>query len=178
MGDSSDRKRKSSSEPAGRSKRRRVLGVEHLSAFLERHARLVRSSGQKLSAEDYHNSRRLCYDEDHERGLFRRYEPLTGRDLYEWQRCQYALSKKVDLVQHHERPDCDGWSKEKGAGVLGPLLARCGCPFSMLGSYYVWLVDPKFCEVSTTVNGHRQVLKHGMRHDCEAEHGPETNCTD
>ena len=76
-----------------------------------------------------------------------RYDPFLGRDVYSWHRCQYALSKKVDLVQHHEPPSCDGWSKERGVGVLGPLLARCGCPFEIRSKSYVWLVDPKEVEV-------------------------------
>lgn len=131
-----------------------------LDPFLDRHRDLLSAGGTKLSAEEYHSSRRVCYDEDHERGLYVRYDPLLGRDVFSWHRCQYALSKKVDITQHHERPDCDGWSKEKGVGVLGPLLARCGCPFEIRSRRYVWLVDPKDKVVEV---GGKQI-RHGDEH--------------
>lgn len=62
--------------------------------------------------------------------------------MLNWARCQYTLSCKVDLVQHHDPPWCDGWSRERGVGVLGPVLARCGCPFEIRGKQHVWMVDP------------------------------------
>lgn len=80
------------------------------------------------------------------------------------------MSKKVDLVQHHERPDCDGWSKERGVGVLGPLLARCGCPFEIREKKYIWLVDPKDREVEVEVEGgEKKIVKNGTVHDVVKE---------
>lgn len=154
--------------PEGRRSKRRRLAVEALSDFLEKHKALVRSSGSRVEQWEYHNSFRVCYDWDRERGLFRKYDPVVGRDVYTWQRCQYALSRKVKLEQHHERPDCDGWSKEKGVGVTGPLLARCGCPFVLQEKKWVWLVDPKELQVEVKTEDGARRIRHGELAGVEA----------
>lgn len=86
--------------------------------------------------------------------------------MFTWARCQYTLSRKVRLIQHHETPNCDGWSKERGVGVLGPLLARCGCPFEAREQTWVWLVDPRDKEVVVDrPDGEPMRIKHGRELD-------------
>jgi hypothetical protein len=149
-------------DDGGRAERGKRARTE-LHAFLERHLDLVRSSGQRLSADDYHTSRRVLYDDERERGLFVRYDALLGRDVYAWHRCQFALCRKVKVVQTHEVPWCDGWSKERGVGVTGPLLMRCGCPFRKLGEEHVWLVDPRDKVAEVEVEGRTVEVRHGTK---------------
>lgn len=145
------------------------LALGRLEAFCRTHARLQQAATSALhfTSDAYHGSYMLP---EHTNGgglrLFRRYDPLAGKDVCVWARCVYACGRRVDVEQLHV-PGCDGWDKGGGAlSFTSRHLARCGCPVEMRKSRYVWLIMPKtetveLEEYGTVVHG-KEVVKENV----------------
>jgi hypothetical protein len=141
-----------------------------LHRFLVRHGVICTpGTGRELDNNSYFSSRCLVYDTDRERGLFRTYNCQTGTVDIAWDRCQYALSARVDFHQQH-RADCTGAPVQPALTLVGQALQRCGCPFTTYNRRPVWLVYPKdktVCHVDGRVieNG----LSEGQEVQCRME---------
>lgn len=72
--------------------------------------------------------------------LFKRFDVSEGRDVYEWAGGLFAPCRRVSL-KHDHAPGCDGWDKS-GLTHTDRILARCGCPVTITGSRWIWMVTP------------------------------------
>lgn len=132
---------------------------EHLAAVLA-HCRAHSDRGAvRLTAEQYHDSRRLA---GHANGggmhLYARYDPESGRDRRFWASAVYALARRAETEQRHVN-GCTGFAP--GMGFLGRVLGRCGCPVRVTSSRYVWLVNPP----DVAVEHEGRELRNGTEHD-------------
>lgn len=122
--------------------------------------------GRRLTPEHYHTAARVCYDFEHERGLWKRYDPERGTYVFLWARCIFALCRKLELVQDHVDAACTGFA---GAGPgASPVqrMRRCGCPVLVKRERHVWLVEPRDTHVYQEWEpGRFRTLRHGQ--DCE-----------
>jgi hypothetical protein len=111
---------------------------------------------------EYHSSRRLCTLDDPGIALFIRYNPLTGKMETGWERCQYALARRVSIDCQH-RPHCNGFAEVKPNSLMGRFLATCDCPNKVVVNDYVWLVDPPDREARhVDEEGRAHVVRNGI----------------
>lgn len=136
----------------------RILG-----RFLERHRRLVASCGQRLSSDRYHTVTRVCYDDDHERGLWKRWDPERGTYVFLWARCVYALCRRVQLETRHLVGTCTGFAGAGPGASVVQRMRRCGCPFEVKELRHVWLVEPRAFQVREEWEpGRFRTIRHGQ----------------
>jgi len=146
---------------------RREEGDDDLNRFLRKHYLISRTNGgHQLDNNSYFSSRCLYYDTLRERGLFQTYNCWTGEVDIGWDRCQYALSARVNFNQQH-RPDCTGGPLKPAPTVMGQALQRCGCPFTTFNRRPVWLVYPKDKIVELT---NQRIILNGASEGEEEQH--------
>lgn len=112
-----------------------------LERFLTRHLHLLAAGCELVSANDYNTTRRVATDADHERCLFKRYNPVVGRDELWWARAQVACCKKMDVRTVH-REGCTGKPDETIYDPLEARMRRCDCPVTVTRPRHIWRVDP------------------------------------
>jgi hypothetical protein len=85
----------------------------------------------------------VCYDEAHERGLWKRYDPERGCYVFLWARCIFALCRKLELAREHVTSTCTGFLGAGPTATVAQRMQRCGCPVAVKKERYVWLVEPR-----------------------------------
>lgn len=106
-----------------------------------------------MSFADYQQTTRVCYLDPPEWGLFKTFDGETGRWVFRWDRCQYALGRRVDLEVEHA-PDCPHAARADAHRRMG-----CQCRLDARVTGFFWLVDPRDKEVESG----EEVVRHGER---------------
>lgn len=96
--------------------------------------------GTEIPIHEFSCTRRIAYDDDHERGLYKSWNQLEQKFEYMWTRCQYAHTKRVAMKQEHME-GCEGYGVG-GASMLGRLV-KCVCPLLLTDPQPIVLFDPK-----------------------------------
>lgn len=130
--------------------------------MLEKRLDITRpKSGRRLYLHEYQNSRRIAFLEGPRIGLFCRYDPVTSRHEATWERCQFAMARKVKIECHHKE-GCTGFADRKPNALMGRFLRTCDCPDQTVLNSYVWLVDPKDATPEfIDEEGEKHVVTHG-----------------
>lgn len=109
----------------------------------------------------YHSSRRICNHPELDLSLFSRYDPVAGKTVVTWERCQYTIGRRLRIECSH-RDGCNGFAQNKPQSLMGRFLRTCDCPDQVVFTNYIWMVDPKDVEVQHVAeDGSVHRLRHG-----------------
>lgn len=131
-------------------KMKRKFFWDKIEDHCHRHLVMVKEQGSLISSAEWQQGRRIAYDHDHERGLFKISTPVweNGDYVYQymWSRCIYTRSMRAEYVQEHLTNNCDGWDHDvtPGTGAVAKAMNRCGCPIRVTHRIPCVLKDPNY----------------------------------
>lgn len=138
---------------------------------LHRHRRITQPlAGTKLTQQQYQSTQRVCYLDDLNIGLFKTYDAENHEYRFSWDRCQFALARKVKIEYEH-KDGCKGFAGAGANSFIGRLMRLCDCPMTAVGRNFVWLVDPRDKEASwKNKTGTEIQIIHGVEHVSPLDH--------
>jgi hypothetical protein len=127
-----------------RDQRGNLLHASNVSEWAARHIHFVEFPKDHglVDAQRFFEMTRVVNHDNGILHLFKRFDPLLSRDVFEWHPHIFALAKVVHTHQNHVQ-GCNGYAGREADGFLSKFIFRCGCPtvFGEVG--YEWVIEPK-----------------------------------